>query len=313
MTNNKATKTGFSKRLILFKKNLPLLLLALPGLVVLITMRYFPMFGLVLPFKNYKYDLGFWKSEWVGLKNFEFLFKSDDVLVATRNTILYNAVFIVVMAAIAVIIALLLYELSARAVKVYQTILYLPHFVSWVVAAFIVNALFDMDFGFVNRVLTSFGLEPNMWYNDAKYWPWIIIVSNLWKCLGSTAIMYYAALIGISPDYYEAAKIDGAGKLKQIWHISIPMIKNVIIVLFILNVGKIMFADFGLFYNVPMNSPLLYDTTDVLDTYVYRALMNMGNIGMSSAAAFYQAVVGFVLVVVTNLVVKKVDPESGLF
>lgn len=317
MSENKTAQisktTGFSKRLLLFKKNLPLLLLALPGLIILITMRYFPMFGLVLPFKDYKYDLGFWKSEWVGLKNFEFLFKSDDVLIATRNTILYNLVFIVIMAALAVILALLLYELSARAVKVYQTILYLPHFVSWVVAAFIVNALFDMDFGFVNRMLTAFGMEPVMWYNDAKYWPWIIILSNLWKGLGSSAIMYYAALIGISPDYFEAAKIDGAGKFKQIWHISIPMIKNVIIVLFILNVGKIMFADFGLFYNVPMNSPLLYSTTDVLDTYVYRALMNMGNIGMSSAAAFYQAVIGFVLVVVTNLVVKKIDPESGLF
>lgn len=313
MKNSKTAKSGIKRRLILFKKNLPLLLLALPGLVVLLTMRYFPMFGLILPFKNYKYDLGFWKSEWVGFKNFEFLFKSDDVLVATRNTILYNTVFIIFIAALAVVIALLLYELSAKAVKVYQTILYLPHFVSWVVAAFIVNALFDMDFGFVNHMLTSFGLEPKMWYNDARYWPWIIIMANIWKILGSSAIMYYAALIGISPDYYEAAKIDGAGKLKQIWHISIPMIKNVIIVLFILNVGKIMFADFGLFYNVPMNSPLLYDTTDVLDTYVYRALMNMGNIGMSSAAAFYQAVVGFVLVVVTNLVVKKVDPESGLF
>ena len=317
MSENKTAQisktTGFSKRLLLFKKNLPLLLLALPGLIILITMRYFPMFGLVLPFKDYKYDLGFWKSEWVGLKNFEFLFKSDDVLIATRNTILYNLVFIVIMAALAVILALLLYELSARAVKVYQTILYLPHFVSWVVAAFIVNALFDMDFGFVNRMLTAFGMEPVMWYNDAKYWPWIIILSNLWKGLGSSAIMYYAALIGISPDYFEAAKIDGAGKFKQIWHISIPMIKIVIIVLFILNVGKIMFADFGLFYNVPMNSPLLYSTTDVLDTYVYRALMNMGNIGMSSAAAFYQAVIGFVLVVVTNLVVKKIDPESGLF
>ena len=152
-----------------------------------------------------------------------------------------------------------------------------------------------------------------MWYNYPKYWYWIIPIVSVWKTLGNNSLMYYAALIGISPELYESARIDGAGKLKQVWYISIPMIKNIIVVLFILHVGKIMYADFGLFYNVPLNIGLLYPATDVLDTYVYRALMTLGDIGMSSAAAFYQAVVGFVLVMISNSIAKKVDPESGMF
>jgi len=293
--------------------SIPFWVLSIPGILLLVCFRLFPIFGLILPFKNYSYDKGLFASEWAGFKNFEYLFKSKDVLFATRNTILYNFGFIVFSIIAGVIIALFLYELTKRTVKVYQTVLFLPYFVSWVVAAYIVKALFDADNGVANQIIRFFGGDAVNWYSKNECWPGIIMISYLWKNIGNNVIMYYAALIGINPEYYESAKIDGAGKLRQMWNISIPMIKNIIIVLFIINIGKVMYADFGLFYNVPMNSSILYPTTDVLDTYVYRALINIGDIGMSSAAAFYQSVIGFLLVLLTNFIVKKVDSESGIF
>ena len=311
--NIQNNSVALGKKMNTFKKNFSLLILALPGLATLILFRYFPMFGLILPFKNYQYDKGLFGSDWCGFENFKYLVSGSDVFRATVNTILYNLGFIITGIVLGIFIALLLNELSSRFVKIYHTVLYIPHFVSWVVAAYIINVLLNVDNGILNHILETFGKEPIQWYSESKYWPIIIFVSNIWKTIGSSAVMYYAALVGISPEYYEAAKIDGASKLQCIFRISIPMIKNVIIVLFIMNVGKIMFADFGLFYNVPMNSPLLYSTTDVLDTYVYRSLMNLGDIGMSSAAAFYQSVIGFILVMATNMICKKLDPDSGLF
>ena len=313
MNRVSAPKIGITSKLKLSKDNFALLVLALPGLITLICFRYIPMFGLLLPFKNYQYDKGLFGSDWCGFENFKFLVNSKDVFLATGNTLFYNFVFIISGIVLGIITALLLNELSSRFVKLYHTILYIPHFVSWVVAAYIINVLLNVDNGIINHLLISLGKEPISWYTESKYWPGIIIIANIWKSVGSSAVIYYAALIGINPEYYEAAKIVGAGKLKQIMYISIPMIKNVVIVMFIMSVGRIMYADFGLFYNVPMNSSLLYSTTDVLDTYVYRSLINLNDIGMSSAAAFYQAVIGFVLVVITNFVCKKFDPDSGLF
>lgn len=313
MNRVSAPKIGTTSKLKLSKDNFALLVLALPGLITLICFRYIPMFGLLLPFKNYQYNKGLFGSDWCGFENFKFLVNSKDVFLATGNTLFYNFVFIISGIVLGIITALLLNELSSRFVKLYHTILYIPHFVSWVVAAYIINVLLNVDNGIINHLLINLGKEPISWYTESKYWPGIIIIANIWKSIGSSAVIYYAALIGINPEYYEAAKIDGAGKLKQIMYISIPMIKNVIIVMFIMSVGRIMYADFGLFYNVPMNSSLLYSTTDVLDTYVYRSLINLNDIGMSSAAAFYQAVIGFALVVITNFVCKKFDPDSGLF
>ena len=295
------------------KRSLPFLLLALPGFVTLVIFRFVPLFGLVLPFKDYKPAKGFFGSEWVGLKNFKFLFGNQDVQIATRNTIFYNMTGIIVGIIMGVLVALLLYELSNKFVKIYQTILYLPHFISFVVVAFIVKGILDLEYGVLNNVIEYFGGQPIEWYAVPKYWYWIIPILSVWKGLGNGALMYYAALIGISPELYESARIDGAGKLQQVWHISIPMIKNVIIILFILNIGKIMHADLSLYYNVPLNLGQLYEATDVLDTYVLRALKTLGNVGMSSAAALYQAVVGFILVIISNTIAKKVDPESGMF
>ena len=296
-----------------FIRSLPFLTLALPGLITLIIFRLVPLFGLILPFKDYKPAKGFFGSEWVGLRNFKFLFGNEDVQIATRNTLFYNIIGIIAGIIMGVIIALLLYELANKYVKIYQTILYLPHFVSFVVVAFVVKGILDLNYGVLNNVIEYFGGQPIEWYAEPKYWYWIIPILSVWKGLGNNAIMYYAALIGISPELYESARIDGAGKLQQVWHISIPMIKNVIIVLFILNIGKVMYADLSLYYNVPLDLGQLYDATDVLDTYVLRALKTLGNVGMSSAAALYQSVVGFILVIVSNYVAKKVDPESGMF
>lgn len=297
-----------------FKRSLPFLTLALPGTIVLILFRLVPLFGIVLPFLDYNPRTGFKNAKWIGFENFEILFKSDDVVVATRNTIFYNFVGIVIGIIVGVFIALLLYELANKYVKIYQTILYLPHFVSFVVMAFVMKGLLDMNAGVFNKIIEYFGGQPINWYADPKYWFWIIPILSTWKNLGNNAIMYYAALIGISPELYESARIDGAGKLQQVWHISIPMIKNIIIVLFILHIGKVMYADISLYYNVPLNLGMLYPATDVLDTYVLRAMMNSGGeMGISSAAALFQAAIGFTLVIISNTIAKKVDPESGMF
>ncbi len=296
-----------------FKKNLPLTLLALPAVLFLFVFKYIPMYGLVLPFKDFNYADGLLKSPWAGFKNFEYLFTSEDAIRATRNTILYNLVFIFVGLVVAVCIALMLFEMSKNVVKVSQTILLLPFFISYVVVSYAINGIFDMNNGLANNLLEMFGREPIMWYNDPKYWPVIITVTALWKGMGYGGLVYYASLMGTNLELYEAARVDGAGKLKQIWHISLPSLRPMISLMLILDFGKILSTDFGLFYNVPQNSPLLYETTDVLSTFTYRALMGVGDIGMSSAASFYQAVIGFFLILLCNWIVKKLSPENAMF
>lgn len=296
-----------------FRKNLPLLLLALPAILYLFVFNYIPLYGLVLPFKNYQYSKGFFGSEWVGLENFKILLNNKQVLIATRNTFFYNLTFIIVGTCVAVVLALMLYEMTSRFVKVYQTMLLLPHFISWVIVAYVALVFLDMDAGLFNGVRKLFGAEPILWYNSPKYWPPLIVIFNVWKSMGFSAIMYYASLMGVDQELFEAAKIDGAGKLKQMWHIAIPSIKPLIITLTILNIGKIFYGDFGLFYNLPQNSPLLYSATDVIDTYVYRTLTVLGDMGISSAVGFYQSVLGFILVLLTNWVVNRIDSDNALF
>lgn len=292
---------------------MPLTLLALPAVAFLFVFSYIPLYGLVLPFKNYDYSLGFFKSPWAGLTNFKFLMNNSAVVVATRNTILYNVAFIILGLIASVAIALMLYEMKAKFVKTYQTILFLPYFISWVVAAYAAKVFLDIDYGMFNHILKAFGKTGVMWYNEPGYWPAILIVAEIWKGMGYNAIIYYAALMGTDRSLFEAATLDGANKLQQVWYISIPSIKPMIIIMTILKIGKIFYGDFGLFYNFTLNSSLLYSTTDIIDTYVYRSLITLGDVGMSSAAGFYQSVLGFILVVATNYVVNKIDSESALF
>lgn len=296
-----------------FKKNLPLLILTLPSVLYLFVFCYIPLYGLVLPFKNYDYSLGFLKSPWAGFDNFKFLLNNESVALATRNTILYNIAFIILGLIMSVAIALMLYEMRAVFVKCYQTILFLPYFISWVVAAYAAKVFLDIDYGLINKILLSMGKEAIAWYNKPECWPVILIIAEIWKGMGYNAIIYYASLMGTDKSLFEAAKIDGAGKLKQIWYISLPSIKPMIIIMTILKIGKIFYGDFGLFYNFTLNSSLLYSTTDIIDTYVYRSLITLGDVGMSSAAGFYQAVLGFILVITTNFIVNKIDSDNALF
>lgn len=313
----KATKAGSfggkGRRGRDFKKNLPLTMLALPAVIFLFVFHYIPMYGLVLPFKDFNYGDGLLKSPWSGLKNFEYLFRSEDALRATRNTILYNLVFIFLGLFVALCVALMLFEMSKKVVKISQTLLLLPFFISYVVVSYAINGFFDMNNGLVNNLLVSLGREPVLWYNHPGYWPVIITVTAVWKGMGYAGLVYYAALMGTNMELYEAARVDGAGKLRQIWHVSLPSLRPMISMMLIMDFGKILSIDFGLFYNVPQNSPLLYETTDVLSTFTYRALMSIGDIGMSSAASFYQAVVGFFLVLLCNWIVKKISAENAIF
>ncbi len=296
-----------------FKKNAPMTLLAMPAIIMIFIFCYLPLYGLVLPFQDYTPTKGVFGSAFVGLKNFEFLFKTGTIWPAIFHTIAYNVVFLIIGTILAIIIALFLFELSNRAQKVYQTALLIPYFLSWVAVAYIVNTILDYDHGILNNIIKLCGKEPIIWYNEAKYWPVILTITNTWKGMGYTAVVYLAALTGLDASYFEAAKIDGATKIKQIWCISLPLIKPIIIVMLILSMGNMMRGDFGLFYNVTNHSPLLQEKTDIIDTYVYRSLIQVSNVGMSSTTGFIQAVVGFFLVLGTNMLVRKIEPDSALF
>ena len=248
------------------------------------------------------------------MKNFEFFLESQDAWRVTRNTLGLNFLFITVGIICGVIFALIMFEVKkARHVKIYQTVSILPSFFSWVAVGYIVYTLLDPTKGIVNQILGIFGIEGISWYSEPEYWPVILLITKVWQSVGLGSIIYYAALMGVDAELYEAAEIDGAGKLQKTWYISIPQIIPIIIIMGILDIGKIFRADFGLFYNVTRNVGALYPTTDVIDTYVYRALMNQGNYGMSSAVGLIQSVICCATLVITNLIVKKISPENSLF
>jgi putative aldouronate transport system permease protein len=263
------------------KKNKVLYLMALPAVICLIIFNYMPMFGVILAFKKYNYTAGILKSPWAGFENFKFLFTTSDAYVITRNTLLYNAIFIIVGLIAAIAVAIIFSEIRNRTyAKIYQTIAIMPYFLSWVVVSFVFFAFLSIDKGYINTILVEFGMQPVEWYSDAKYWPYILVFANLWKSIGYNSVIYLAAIAGISPEFYEAAVLDGASKWQQICKITIPSLKPMIIILTILAIGRIFYADFGLFYQVPRNSGALYSATQVIDTYVYTGLRTLGNIGI---------------------------------
>ena len=303
-------KTRKKSRWFYFKKNLPLTMMALPGIILIILFKYLPLSGIVLAFKQYNIRDGIFGSAWNCLKNFEYLFRTKDAWIITRNTLGYNLLFIVLDLVLAVAMAIILNELhKKKAAKVYQTIFMAPYFLSWVVVSFVAYSLLSVDNGFINR---AFGLNVT-WYSEPRVWPFILIIFQVWKTLGYSTVMYLGSIVRISNDYYEAALMDGATKWQQIRYITLPSLKSMMIVLTILAIGKIFYADFGLFYQLPRNSGPLFPVTNVIDTYVYRALKENGNIGMSAAASLYQSLVGFVLVLVSNFIVRKIDKDSALF
>jgi putative aldouronate transport system permease protein len=277
--------------------------------------NYLPIFGLVIAFKDINFKKGILGSDWVGLKNFEYLFKTRDAFIITRNTLLYNFSFIILGIIAGVFFAILLNEIKKKALlKTYQTIILLPHLVSWVIASYFTYSLLAVDTGMLNKtILPLLGIDEISWFTEPKYWPGILTIAKLWKTFGFSCIFYFATVVGISKEYYEAAEIDGASKMQQIRHITLPLLVPTIVILFLLNMGRIFYAEFGLFYQVPLNSGALYRTTNVIDTYVFRSLLQLGDIGMSAAAGFYQSIVGFVLVLVSNTIAKKAGDNISLF
>ena len=301
------------------KRDLYLLLIALPGILWFILFKYIPMGGAIIAFKDFKVDPGgffasFMNSDWIGFENFKFLFLTEDAWIITRNTIGYNVVWIFLGLVLSVAFAIGLNELTSKKMsKIYQTGLIFPFFLSWVVANYFVYAFLSADKGVINNLLASIGQEKVMWYMEPKYWPYILTIMNLWKSLGYNAVFYLAAICGIDGSYYEAAMIDGAKRWQQIKYITIPLLSPVMVIMTLLAIGKIFYADFGLFYTVPRESGALFNVTNVIDTYVYRGFKTLGDVGMSSAAGLYQSVIGFILVLASNVVVKKIDPDQALF
>ena len=301
------------------RENFIFLLMVLPGAAWLILFFYIPVFGNIVAFKdNHITGEGFidsvMKSKWVGFDNFKFLFSSKDAYIITRNTVLYNLGFIFLGLIVSVGIAIIFSELrSKRVVKVLQTSMLFPYFLSWVIISFFTDAFLNVDKGLVNHILTSFGMKAINFYSELWIWPALLLFLGIWKGFGYSSVMYYATIMGIDPTFYEAATVDGASKWQRIRNITIPQLSSLITVLTILAVGNIFRADFGLFYQIPHNAGALYSVTNVIDVYVYNGLTKSGDIGMTAAAGLYQSVVGLVLVLISNIIARRIDKNAALF
>ncbi|NLB42491.1 MAG: sugar ABC transporter permease [Clostridiales bacterium] len=289
--------------------------MAIPTVIYLLIFAYLPMAGLVMAFQSLNVSKGIFGSPFIGLKNFEFLFATTDAWIITRNTVLYNVAFIIVNLFISVTLALMLSSLrSARYAKTVQTVYMMPYFLSYAVIAIVVNAFLHRDSGVVNAIIQFYGgTGKTNWYHQQRIWPPLLVFVNAWKGCGYQTVLYLAVISGISNELYEAAVIDGATRFKQALYITIPHLRFIISISLILSIGSIFRGDFGLFYQVPMNSGRIYAVTDVIDTYIYRSLVHLSNAGMSTAAGLYQSVVGFILILVANKIVTKVDPDSAMF
>ncbi len=307
-------KDGFLKE---FKKNKSLFLMLAPGVIIYILFNYIPMFGMLVAFKKINYRDGILFSPWSGLDNFKFMTRTSDMLQSVINTLGYNFVFLFIgtLMAIALAIALDLIK-NKLAKKVYQTVMIMPHFLSWVVCAYLLFALLSVEHGIFNRViLPLFGMDPIHWYQTPNVWPAILIIAHFWKEWGFDSVIYTAAISGIDVQQYEAAKIDGANLWQQIIYVTLPSLKSMIIIMLIMKVGGMLTIDMGLFYQLPMNQAALYEKTNVISTYVYNLVTNAGalSMGMAAAASFVQSIVGLFLVLAANKVAKMIDKETGIF
>lgn len=298
-----------------WKNYIPLYLMAAPALIYVFINNYMPLYGLQIAFRELDYAKGIFKGDFVGLENFRFLFSNSDAWIMTRNTILYNLLFIIVNTILSIAVAILFNEVKNKlAAKIYQTAILIPFIISMVIVSYLTFAFLSSESGFINNtILKALGKDPISWYSEPKYWPFILLFVSQWKGIGYSILMYLTTIMGISGDYYEAAEIDGASRWQQIRMITLPLIKPTFIVLTVLAVGRIFYSDFGLFYQIPMNSGPLYSATTTIDTYVFRTLIKMGNVTMSSAAGFYQSIVGFTLIMSVNGLLRKFSKENALF
>ncbi len=295
------------------KENFYLTLMVLPGVILLLIFNYLPFLGLPIAFKEYNPNLGIFGSPWNGLKNFEFFFTSQDAGRVIGNTLRYSVTFLIVDLITGVGLALLFYNLrSKKALKFYNTVVILPKFMSAVIVAFIVYILLNNSSGLVNQLLLSLGADKIAWYTEPKYWPTILTVTHVWQTVGMNCVLYYASLMSLDESLIEAASLDGANKLQQTWHVVLPHLIPVMVITTILAIGRLFQGDFGLFYQTPMDVGLLYPTTDVINTYTFRALQQ-GAMAKSTAVGLFQSTVGCILVVITNTIVRKISPDNALY
>ncbi|WFR55243.1 ABC transporter permease subunit [Anaerocolumna sp. AGMB13025] len=302
------------------KDDTELTLLALPTTIWYILFCFLPMFGIIIAFKNYKVFPGhgffynLFNSQWTGFDNFQFLIKSNVLFILLRNTIAYNIVFIVLGILIPVTLAIMISLIySKRKSKVYQTMMFFPHFMSWVVVSYFVYAFLSIDKGMFNSILKMMGKDIVQWYMEPKYWPFILVFMQLWKTVGYSTVVYLASITGIDGTLYEAAVIDGATKWQQVKYVTIPSIKTIVIMMFILNVGRVFYSDFGLFYQVTKEIPSsLYNVASTIDTYVFKALQSTTPIGMTAAATFFQSIACCLTILLANWIVRKIDNESAI-
>ena len=296
------------------QSNYRLYVLCIVPVALIFIFNYLPMVGAIIAFKDYRIKDGIFGSKWVGLRNFDLFFRSKDFANIAWNTIYLNFIFIIVGTICSVLFAILLFNVrSRRNVKVYQTISITPYFISWVVAGYVAYAFLNPSYGFLNQALKALGLNKVDVYSQPKVWPLILTIANVWKNVGMDSVIYYAALVGIDTSLFEAADVDGVNKIQKAWYITLPMLIHLITIMTILKIGNIFRADFGLFYQLTRDVGQLYSTTDVMDTYIYRTLRIWNDFSLSSAAGLLQSVVGFVLVILTNTITKKIDSESALF
>ena len=295
------------------KETFHLDLMSLPGVLLLVVFNYLPMIGIVIAFKDYNPNLGIWGSAWNGLDNFKFFFTSQDAARTIRNTLMYSSSFLVLDLICAVGLALMFYNLrSKRALKFYNTVVILPRFMSPVIIAFIVYIILNPSYGLLNQLIIALGGSKIQWYSNSKYWPTILTITHIWQTVGMNCIIYYASLMSLDDSLLEAARLDGANKWQETWHVVIPHLIPVMVISTILGLGSLFQGDFGLFYQVPKDVGLLYPTTDVINTYTYRALQS-GSFGKSTAVSLFQSTMGCLMVLITNGIVRKVSPENSLF
>lgn len=301
------------KKIRIFKDNMIWMTLAFGGMLFTLIFKYWPMYGIVIAFKDYVPRKGIWGSEWVGLKNFEYFFQSQDAARTIRNTVFYGFGFLIVEIIVGVTVALMLYHLrSKKALNFYQTSIMLPRFLSIVIVSYMTYAILSPTYGVLNRLITALGGDPVAWYNEAKWWPAILTIVNIWMIAGSQSLYYYGALVGIDTNLFDAAEVDGATTWQKCRYIAIPHLIPVMTTLLILGIGRVFNVDMGLFNNVTMDQSILYETTDIISTYTYRTMLT-GAMERSAAVSFAQSVVGLVMVLITNGVIRKIDPDNAMF
>lgn len=296
------------------RKNRSLYLMLLPAILLVLLINYLPMGGIVLAFKNFRYNLGIFGSEWAGLKNFRFFFLSGTGWMVTRNTVLYNLLNLATTQILSILVAIILNDIRGRVFKkLAQSAIFLPYFISWIIVGVFAYNIFNYESGLMNVFLRGVGAEPVNVYSRPGLWWLIIPVFNAWKWVGYNSVIYIAAITGIEPECYESADIDGANVFQKMYYITLPSIKKTIIIMILLSLGRILRGDFQMFYQLVGNNGQLFSATDVIDTFVFRSLVTGGDLSMSSAATFYQSIICFVTIVLVNAGVRRIDPESALF